>query len=113
MAYVLLRRVGLHPLVYSAFMGALLALAATVLVTFRTRISAHMVGIGGVWGAAVGLHLLFGTWPVALLAALALLAGALGSARLLVGGHTTGQVYGGAVLGLTSTLACVLTHWYL
>ncbi|HMQ75136.1 MAG TPA: hypothetical protein PKE21_01755 [Flavobacteriales bacterium] len=108
MCLYLLHRGPHHPATYALFTGVLLAVALTLVVTLRWRISAHMVGIGGLLGALSGLQLLHGTFAPLELAVLIVLAGALGSARLLVGGHTAGQVAAGTVLGFLSTWTCVV-----
>jgi hypothetical protein len=65
------------------------------------------VGIGGVLGMVFGLMLLHGA-QLRTLPLLLVLAGALGSARLLVTDHTPAQVYTGAALGFAGTFLCLL-----
>ncbi len=108
MGYWLLRRTPNHPELLSLFFGGALALLFTLLITLRWKISAHMVGIGGVLGAIIAIQLLHGAPVVALIALLLLLTGALGSARLLISDHTPAQVYMGALLGLLLVLGCGL-----
>jgi hypothetical protein len=44
-----LRRTLHHEATYAMFFGAIAALFITLLITLRWKISAHMVGIGGLW----------------------------------------------------------------
>ncbi|MBV6404633.1 MAG: hypothetical protein IT228_00470 [Flavobacteriales bacterium] len=108
MALYLLHRGPHHPATLALFHGVLLAVAATLVVTLRWRISAHMVGIGGLLGGLSALQALHGTFAPLELAGIIVLAGALGSARMLVGDHTAAQVGAGTALGFFSTWACVL-----
>ncbi len=108
MGYWLLRRTPNHPELLSLFFGGTVALLITMLITFRWKISAHMTGIGGVLGAIIAIQLLHGAPVVPLIALLLLLAGALGSARLLISDHTPGQIYAGASLGLFCVVVCGL-----
>ncbi|MEO8587935.1 MAG: hypothetical protein ABI432_01070 [Flavobacteriales bacterium] len=108
MTWYLLRRSPLHPAVHGLFLGALVALGVTTVVTFRWKISAHMVGIGGAIGALVGLSVLHSLPLLPPIAALIVLAGALASARLLSSDHSPAQVYAGVLLGGACTYVCVV-----
>lgn len=99
-----------HPATYGMLLGAMVALALTLAITLRWKISVHMVGIGGLLGALSALLVLHGTFAPIEMAFMILLAGALGTARLLTSDHTAGQVHAGAVLGFASTFLCVLFY---
>lgn len=113
LTYWLLRRTMHHEATYAMFFGAILALLATTLITRRWKISAHMVGIGGLLGALGGLLLLHGSVGPFLLSAVIIAAGLLGTARLLDGDHTPAQIYAGATLGFACVFLCVVRSWYL
>jgi membrane associated rhomboid family serine protease len=108
MTYYVLRRTLGHPVVLSFFFAPVLALLLTLLITLRWKISAHMVGIGGLVGALLGLMIIHGTHAPMVLVLAFIAAGALGTARLLDSDHTPAQVYAGAALGTTCMLACIL-----
>ncbi len=111
MAYYLLRRTPNSSATLSLFTGICLALAANLLLTLRWKVSLHMTGIGGLIGMVLGLMVVHGVrtpWLPVLL----LLAGALGTARLLVTDHTPAQVYLGAVIGMAATFGCILFGVY-
>lgn len=108
MAGYLLTRAPVHPLTLTLIAGAALALLLATLITLRWKISAHMVGISGCIGAVAALDALHGLGAFVPLCALLLLAGALGTARLLTSDHTPGQVYAGAAVGFGSVFAAVL-----
>lgn len=111
MAYYLLRQAPLHPAVKALFIGAVLALLATTAITFRWKISAHMVGFGGLIGAITGIAMIHALPLVPVVAGLTLIGGLLGTARLLSSDHTQGQVVSGAVLGWGCTYAAVVLGW--
>jgi hypothetical protein len=108
MAYYLLRRSELDPATFSLVIGGMVALLATLLINLRWKISAHMVGIGGLLGSLSGLLLQHGTIAPLELAPFILVAGALGTARLLVSDHTPAQIYAGGAVGFLSTFVCIM-----
>ncbi|MFN3874730.1 MAG: hypothetical protein ACK4L7_02315 [Flavobacteriales bacterium] len=105
MTAYLLARTPLHPMVQALFVGAALALLATTLITLRWKISAHMVGIGGLLGALVALNAAHGLGAFMAICAAIIAAGALGTARLLSSDHTPAQVHAGAALGFCAVFA--------
>jgi len=112
MAYYLLRRMPNVATTLALFSGCMVGLAATILITLGWKISAHMVGIGGLVGVIFSLMLIHGAQAPVLLGALFLIAGALGTARLLVTDHTPAQIYVGGLLGLFCTFFFVLFRIY-
>ena len=80
--------------------GIILAIA----VNLRWKLSEHMAGIGGVIGGLVSFSALFGYNPVGWLCLFILIAGVLGSARIILGHHTLGEVISGFTVGLVCAL---------
>ncbi|HEY6160092.1 MAG TPA: hypothetical protein VI112_02685 [Bacteroidia bacterium] len=79
---------------------ATIAIVCTVVINLFWKISAHMVGIGGVCGAMFVLcYLLQFQGGALLMAGLLLLAGIIGSARLQLGEHHPLEVFAGFLLG--------------
>ena len=111
MAYYLLRRTPLHPAVFALFTGIVVSMAGLLLLNFRWKVSAHMAGIGGVIGMLIGLGVIHGM-PAPMVPAFFVLAGLLGSARMVVTDHTWGEVASGMTLGMLSTLTCLLFGLY-
>ena len=104
----LLQRTPLHWTVGALFIGIFVALLFTTLITLKWKISAHMVGIGGVLGAICGLTTLHGLNTFFVIAGLILVAGILGTMRLLITDHTPAQIYAGTALGVACTYASVI-----
>ena len=112
MAYYLLRRTPLHPAVNAIFFGILIAMAATLIITIWWKISAHMVGIGGLLGALIGLSMIHGLFLLPMIALVVMVAGVLGTARLYTSDHTQGQIIAGAGIGWCCTQgALVFDLW--
>ncbi len=108
--YYVFRRseIPLHPLLLSALAGILLATLLTTFITVRWKISAHMVGIGGLLGAIAGSSAVHSLPMLPLIALLIIVAGVLGTARMIAGEHTLAQINAGALLGFAATYSCVV-----
>lgn len=73
-----------------------------------TKISTHTAGIGGMTGALQAFAAIFGFNPVWWICVTLLLAGIVGSSRMILRLHTLGQVVGGYVVGLITAFAVVI-----
>ena len=73
-----------------------------ILVNLKWKLSEHMAGMGGISGGLVSCSALFSYNPVVWLCLFILIAGILGSARIVLGHHTLGEVLSGFVVGLVS-----------
>lgn len=79
---------------------ALIILFVFLLANARWRLSEHMAGMGAIIGGLISFSILFGYNPVWWLCMLIILAGLLGSARIISGNHTFGEVFFGFCVGL-------------
>lgn len=98
-AYYLLSKINLPAIIYLSVLGACLIIILTSIINIFWKISAHMIGIGGLVGALLGLSFryMLDAGPYLVLAILA--AGLLGFSRLKLNAHTPAQVYTGFSLG--------------
>ena len=71
-----------------------------ILVNLKWKLSEHMAGMGGIIGGLVSFSALFSYNPGVWLCLFILIAGILGSARIVLGHHTLGEVLSGFVVGL-------------
>ena len=71
-----------------------------ILVNLKWKLSEHMAGMGGIIGGLVSFSALFSYNPVVGWCLVILIAGILGSARIVLGHHTLGEVLSGFVVGL-------------
>ena len=76
------------------------AAVVSMLVNFKWKISAHMASSGMMVGGLLSYSFIFRFNPVGWLCFFILLAGMLGSARIIVRQHTLGEVCGGFFVGL-------------
>jgi hypothetical protein len=106
--WYLMHRTPFHPAVQAMLIGAFMALLLTLLITLRWKISAHLVGMGGLIGAIAAVNSMHQLGLLPLLAVLIALTGLVGSARLLNSDHTQAQVLAGGALGFISTWTCIL-----
>lgn len=85
-------------------MAALLMQVICVVLNLRWKLSEHMAGMGAVIGGVVSFSALFGYNPLWWLCLFIMIAGLLGSARIILNHHTAGEVFGGFVVGLLCTM---------
>jgi hypothetical protein len=108
LTFYLLRQVRISSLIYFLFLGASLTLMITLFINFRFKISAHMVGIGGVIGALIGMSIRLYIDYRMLIMLLLLVAGLIGSARIVLKAHDPAQIYAGFMVGVLSELSLFL-----
>lgn len=78
-----------------------------LLINLRWKLSEHMIGMGLAIGLLVSLSLLFVYNPVMWLCIAILLAGLLGTARIVLGHHTLGEVLAGFLLGYACAILSI------
>ena len=96
------------PRIFSLFLlGACLVLIALFVVTTMWKISGHAAGVGGLVGTLLSITFKYGidlTWPII---GSILIAGAVGSSRILLNKHTSAQVYAGFSVALLLMYATI------
>ncbi|MCB0650164.1 MAG: hypothetical protein KDC85_02740 [Saprospiraceae bacterium] len=107
------------PLAFTSFLlGATIALFLAFLLNIFTKISAHAVGMGGLLAMVIitmfqfsydtfNLNLWFGTIQMNMVTVLMitiLIAGMVGSARLILKAHIPSDLYGGYLIGFASQI---------
>ena len=106
--YYLLKQ-GPHFVIFNIFMlGATLLVILSLLINYITKISIHMVALGGLFGTFIGFDLALRLDLRALLSVIVLVAGITGFSRLRLKAHTNGQIYGGFLLGTIFMFALFL-----
>ena len=84
--------------------ASLIVMIICVIVNLKWKLSEHMAGAGAIIGRLVAFSALFGYNPVGWLCIFILVAGVLGTARIILQHHTLGEVMGGFAVGLICTL---------
>ena len=97
---LMMRKLNIPWYMTGIILTALIVSVICMIVNLKWKLSEHMAGMGGGIGGLVSFSALFGYNPVAWLCVFILIAGVLGSARILLGHHTLGEVLGGFTVGL-------------
>jgi len=97
-----IQRIGIFHFVSSILLSALIIQILCAAVNLWWKISTHSAAIGGVAGALVAFAEKFMFNPVWWLCLVLVVAGVLGSARIILRQHTPAQVVGGFGLGCVS-----------
>lgn len=99
MGYLILKRIPVFPIYNYILVTSILVQIALLIISFRWKISAHSAAIGGLVGGFFTLSFRMEANPVWILTLLVLIAGLVGSARLILAKHTSAQVYAGFLTG--------------
>lgn len=81
-------------------MAVLLCMVICAIINMKWKISTHMASSGMMVGGLLSYSFIFQFNPISWLCIFVLLAGMLGSARIIVRQHTLGEVGGGFLVGL-------------
>lgn len=84
--------------------ASLIVMIICVIVNLKWKLSEHMAGAGAIIGGLVAFSALFGYNPVWWLCLFILIAGVLGTARIILQHHTLGEVLVGFAVGLICSL---------
>ncbi len=104
----LLDRMHIYHFIGSILIAALMVQMTCLLINVWWKISTHMAAIGGVAGALFAFSIIFGFNPVWWLCAVLVVAGVLGSARMILRQHTLPQVVAGFFVGLVCASLAIL-----
>ena len=99
MAFQLLAKLYIPQSFLLLMLGAISAIGLSLIITLRWKVSIHMLGIGGLIGAIVGISHRFQFDHSNLIMLLLIFAGLIGFARLKTHSHNYLQVYVGFLLG--------------
>ncbi len=89
-------------IITSIVIAALIIQILCAIINHWWKISTHTAAIGGTTGAVVAFSLIFGFYPLWWLCFLILLAGVLGTSRMLLRIHTLGEIVGGYLIGVVA-----------
>ena len=100
LGFELLTNISLPASLYLLMIGAITVILIAHFITLRWKISVHMLAIGGVIGAMIGLSQRFQFNHFYVILVLFFVAGLIGYARLKTNSHNYRQVYAGFILGV-------------
>jgi hypothetical protein len=92
--------------------GGGLSILLTALINLRYRISAHMVGIGGLIGSLIVVSYVLKYNSVPQISVLFIIAGLIATSRLYLKAHEPKQVYSGFFLGLLTQIGVFLAFLF-
>ena len=101
---VMMHRLNIPWYMTGIILAALIMMVICIVVNLKWKLSEHMAGVGAIVGGLVSFSALFGYNPVWWLCLFILIAGVLGSARIILQLHTLGEVLVGFAVGLICSL---------
>ncbi len=99
-ALYMLKQAPIPPIIFNFIIGATLSIIIAFVINIKWKISAHMIGIGGLVGALLCVSILLEIYITPFFILSLLVAGLVGSARLILKAHTQSQVYAGFAIGV-------------
>ncbi|MCD4695203.1 MAG: hypothetical protein K8S16_03095 [Bacteroidales bacterium] len=107
-AYQMIKQLQIHDIYQRMFLGSALLVLISLLVSFTWKISAHMIGIGGLLGGLVGVSQVIFIDLAVMILYVTLICGLVGFARLKLQAHSPAQVYTGFFTGFSGMLFLLL-----
>ena len=101
---VMMHRLNIPWYMTGIILAALIMMVICIVVNLKWKLSEHMAGVGAIVGGVVSFSALFGYNPVWWLCLFILIAGVLGTARIILQHHTLGEVLVGFAVGLICSL---------
>lgn len=105
---LMMRRMNIPWYMTGIILASLVVSVICIIVNIKWKLSEHMAGMGGIIAGLISFSALFGYNPVAWLCIFILIAGILGSARIVLGHHSLGEVLFGFIIGFLC--AFVILH---
>lgn len=101
---VMMHRLNIPWYMTGIILATLIMMVICIIVNLKWKLSEHMAGVGAIVGGLVSFSALFGYNPIWWLCLFILIAGVLGTARIILQHHTLGEVLVGFVVGLICSL---------
>ena len=96
----MLNKASIPPIIFNFVIGATLSVIIAFVVNIKWKISAHMIGIGGLVGALICISIMLEIYITPFIILALLIAGLVGSSRLILKAHTQSQIYAGFFVGI-------------
>ncbi len=107
---ILMYRMNMPYYMSGIILGSIIAMFIGIVINLKWKISGHMIGMGGVVGGLISFGFIFSYNPVWWLCGFILIAGLLGTSRIILGHHTVGQILTGFVVGFCSVVFAILYY---
>jgi hypothetical protein len=109
--YWLLRDIPMPTVIYSIFLGSSVAVGMALVFNFFTKISIHMVGMGGITASVYGMAQLYDLPIIHLVLIGVVASGLVGSARYILESHDLKQIYLGWFTGFITVYVPIIFGW--
>ena len=96
----MLTTIPIQSIIFKFFIGATISVIIAFILNLKWKVSAHMIGIGGLVGALFYMAIYLETNMTLYIITAILVAGLVGSARLILKAHNAMQVYLGFMVGV-------------
>ncbi len=97
--YMMLK-VAIPPIIFNFMVGALVSVILAFIVNLKWKISAHMIGIGGLTGALIASSFLLNVNLLSYITLSILISGLVASSRLILNAHNPSQLIIGFLMGM-------------
>jgi len=109
--YWLLRDIPMPQIIYSIFLGSSVAVGIALIVNFYTKISIHMIGMGGITAAIYAMAQIY-SLPLTFAVIIGVIAsGLVGSARYILESHDLKQISMGWFAGFITVYLPIIMGW--
>lgn len=88
------------PIIFNFMIGALVSVILAFVVNLKWKISAHMIGIGGLVGALIATSFLLNVNLISYITLSIFVAGLVASSRLILNAHSPNQLIVGFLIGM-------------
>ena len=88
------------PIIFNFMIGALVSVILAFIVNLKWKISAHMIGIGGLVGALIATSFLLNVNLISYITLSIFVAGLVASSRLILNAHSPNQLIVGFLIGM-------------
>jgi hypothetical protein len=114
LAYYILRKISAPDIIVNFILSCFISITLTMLLSLKFKVSAHMVGVGGVTALILVLSYTQMINADNILILLFSVSGLIGYARLYLNAHKPVQIYAGYFLGLTTVIVTfIMMRYYL
>jgi len=96
----MLKRAPIPSIIFNFVIGATLSVILAFIINIKWKISAHMIGIGGLVGALFCFSIILDIYITPYIIFALFIAGLVGSSRLVLKAHTQLQIYAGFAVGI-------------
>lgn len=91
----MLKQANIPPIIFKFIIGATFSVIMAFIINIKWKISAHMIGLGGLVGALICISVIMEVFVTPFILASLIAAGLVGSSRLILKAHDQAQVFAG------------------